>query len=428
VRRRITTAIVGVTALVLLMLGIPLAVVAQRSIMDSEVVELQSLAAQTLTEIDVPIDPVELDRLNSESDDPPPFGIYEPGGRLAYGTGPAVGDDVVLAAFAGTTTSSTDGTIVVGTPITDRDEHVVAVLRLSESLSDADDRAQRTWLIMAAAAILALGVAWVIARRLATRLSRPIVELADRAGQLGHDGTLAAHRPTGIAEIDALGEALVEGSERINEALARERRFSADVSHQLRTPLSGLRLRLEAAQQGDDAGVVGRAALDDLTRLEGTVTHLLAFARDAIPTTSTCSLSDAATSAAARWQERAMRQHRAIIVAPSSAGGPQVRAAARSVEQVLDVLVDNALHHGSGTITVAARRIGGGGAIDVTDDGSISAGEGNIEADIFRRGHGAHHGIGLALARSIAEAEGGRLLLARRRPTTFSLILLGVDD
>jgi signal transduction histidine kinase len=103
-----------------------------------------------------------------------------------------------------------------------------------------------------------------------------------------------------------------------------------------------------------------------------------------------------------------------------------VRASATSIEQILDVLIDNALTHGTGTICVTSRRIGGGAAIDVADEGS-AAGAGTDE-QVFARGHGSNNGIGLALARSIADAEGGRLIIARRQPTTFSLILLAADD
>ena len=102
------------------------------------------------------------------------------------------------------------------------------------------------------------------------------------------------------------------------------------------------------------------------------------------------------------------------------------RGSIASIEQILDVLIDNALHHGNGVIVVSLRRLAGGGAIDVTDNGSLTA-----VADrerIFQRGHGDRHGIGLALARSIAEAEGGRLILARPEPTTFSVILLDPED
>ena len=101
------------------------------------------------------------------------------------------------------------------------------------------------------------------------------------------------------------------------------------------------------------------------------------------------------------------------------------RGSATSVAQILDVLIDNALQHGHGDIDISQRRITGGGAVDVRDQGDRVA---PSEAErIFERGHGAHHGIGLALARSIAEAEGGRLVLARAQPTMFSLILLQPD-
>ena len=103
-----------------------------------------------------------------------------------------------------------------------------------------------------------------------------------------------------------------------------------------------------------------------------------------------------------------------------------MQASATSIEQILDVLIDNALNHGCGTISVVSRRIGGGAAVDVADEGSsVDAG---TDEELFRRGHGSDNGIGLALARSIADAEGGRLVVASRQPTTFSLVLLTAHD
>lgn len=423
-RRRITTAIVGVTAFVLLALGVPLALVAQRQILSSEVVELQAIAAQTLTEITLPLDADELAEVAREPDVPHPFTVYGADGRLIYGEGPPTADAVVLDALRGNPSSATEDLIVVATPITGPHEVIVGALRLSEHLSEANTRALRAWLVMALAGGVALGIAYLIARRLARRLSQPVTELAAAAAQLGNGGILARHVPVGIDEIDLLGATLVDGSQRVSEALARERRFSADVSHQLRTPLAGLRLKLEAAQTMDDNGATVASALDDLDRVEGTVSHLLAFARDAIAPRSTCSLAEAAQAAANRWRARSSDSARAIEVAGASSAN--VAAAQGSVDQILDVLVDNALTHGRGAVTLTVRTLTGGAAVDVTDDGSIHD---NISDDeLFRRGHGINHGIGLSLARSMAEAEGGRLMLLRRDPTTVSLVLLEAGD
>ncbi len=423
-KRRITTAIVGVTAFVLLALGIPLAVIAERSILDSEVVELHVAAAETLTEINLPIDPAELAALAFEPDAPPPFAIYDNAGTLVYGVGPPEADAAVVAATRGSTSSTTEGLIVVATPITDENETVVAVLRLSESLAGAESRARLAWLSMAAAGAVAIGTAWLIARRVARRLSRPVTDLAIAASQLGHGGVLGHHEPVGVNEIDLLAATLADGSQRVNEALARERRFSADVSHQLRTPLAGLRLKLELALESDQSRAITSSALGDLERIEETVAHLLAFARDAIPASSTSALDEAVESSTIRWAGRAVRQSRTITT--DEIAHITVRASRASVDQILDVLIDNALTHGDGTITLTARTITGGAAIDVTDEGSsLLAG---TEDELFRRGHGTNNGIGLALARSIAEAEGGRLLVTHRQPTTFSLILLDADE
>lgn len=423
-RRRITASIVGVAALILIMLGAPLAIAVHRSILDSEVVELQATAAITLTEIEVPLDLAQLASIGSEPDAPPLFSVYDRSGRLVFGTGPATADAAVRDAREGVPVSTTDGEIVVATPITDRaTEQVIGVLRLAEPLSDVDHRSRVAWAEMVVAGLLALGVGWLIAERLARRLSLPVIELADAAAKMG-DGRFPdqlRHRP-GIAELDTLTAALEDSARRINEALARERRFSADVSHQLRTPLTGIRLRLEAARAQHDPDMIG-SALEDLRRLEVTIDHLLAVARDNIPASSTVRLDTAALQAAERWTQRMAVAGRRIVVTTSQA--ITTRGAPASVDQIIDVLIDNALHHGHGTVTVRQRRITGGAAVDVADQGS-----GISERDaerIFERGRGEHNGIGLALARSMAEAGGGRLFLSRIAPTTFSLVLLEPD-
>ncbi len=373
----------------------------------------------------MPLDTTELAAVSTEPDAPTPFSVYDATGVLLFGDGPPEADAAVRRALAGNPASTTDTEIVVATPITDdRTERIVGALRLTESLTGANHRSRVAWLEMAVTSLAALALGWLIAKRLARRLSQPITDLADAATRLGNGGTI--NRPTtpsGVAEIDTLATALADSSERINEALARERRFSADVSHQLRTPLTGMRLRLETARTAHDPHAI-ESALGDLQRLERTVDHLLAFARDAIPTTSTVRLDTAATEAVQRWQPRVATVGRTITTA--TAQPVTARASSASIEQILDVLIDNALHHGNGAITVTLRRIAGGGAIDVTDEGTVL--QPADREQIFERGHGDRHGIGLALARSIAEAEGGRLILTRPQPTTFSLILLDPQE
>jgi signal transduction histidine kinase len=100
---------------------------------------------------------------------------------------------------------------------------------------------------------------------------------------------------------------------------------------------------------------------------------------------------------------------------------PTAAASLQAMRQVLGVLLDNAQEHGRGAVTLAARETAQAVAVDVVDEGRIDA----LDDQLFvrRSPSAAGHGIGLALARSLTEAEGGRLLLSRREPTTFTVLL-----
>jgi signal transduction histidine kinase len=423
-KRRITAAIVGVTAFVLLALGIPLAIVVQREIVSSRVIEVQAKVAAALAEVAVPIDTTQLDALASDPDAPPPFSVYDGDGRLVFGDGPAVPDGPTSEALAGQTShsrtdSDADGDIVVAMPISDKDDHVVGAIRMVDPKGGSDARVRSAWAVMALSGAIALLVAWLIARRLARQLTAPIERLAIAATDLGSGNAPADLPASGVDEIDAVADALSSSSTRIAEALARERRFSADVSHQLRTPLAGMRLKLEAPHATAQASSLAATTLEDLDRVDVTVTHLLAVARDATPHAEPSSVDDVIDRAGARWQATITHQGRH---AQWRAGTERmVTAAGNSIDQIVDVLIDNALRHGEGDLTIAARPLGNAVAIDVTDSGSIP--DEVTSGRLFERGEGEGHGIGLALARSLATAEGGRLLLTSRHPTTFTLFV-----
>jgi signal transduction histidine kinase len=108
-------------------------------------------------------------------------------------------------------------------------------------------------------------------------------------------------------------------------------------------------------------------------------------------------------------------------------GAPGTSCSPAAIKEILDVLIDNALRHGTGAVHVVARESASALAIDVGDEGSMGDGS----RDVFDRGYstGDGNGIGLALARDLAQARGGRLVLARTSPSTVFTLLLpaGVD-
>jgi signal transduction histidine kinase len=421
VRRRIVTLTVVAAVLAISLFGLPFAFGVRQYYVHDERADLERIADTAALAVS--------DDLSDWNRTPvlPPgpadthTGLYTPGGLLRVGSGPATADSVVEAAM-GAEVSSGDvgGELVIAVPIVN-EKTVTGIVRAATPRQEVDRRTALTWLGMFGLAVVAVSATWLIARRLAARLARPLEELSTDAERLGEgDFTVRAHR-AGIPEIDQVATALDTTAERIGETLERERAFSADASHQLRTPLTGLRLQLEAALESPDQDlrVAIRSSIASADRLERTIDDLLALARQTRSQRSVLDLDGLLNEVRQGWHDLLAQQGRALRIAVREAPAP--RAAAAAVRQILAVLLDNAVTHGRGTVTVTARDAGHAFAIDVTDGGPGVDGD----LDLFARGHSStdSHGIGLALARSLAEAEGGRLRLTTPSPPTFTLLL-----
>jgi len=349
--------------------------------------------------------------------------LYRPDGTRVTGTGPARGDDVVRQAVGGQVATDSDATdgLAVAVPVSDGTT-VTGVIRAASPYPGAWLRIAGAWIVMLALGAVAVGASWLMARRQARRLSAPLESLAGAAQRLGEGDFTVRTTPSGIPEIDAAGSALDVTAGRLDDLVTRERAFSSTASHQLRTPLTGLQLTLETALDApapaQRAAVV--RALESADRLERTISDLLSLARHTPQDRAVLLLDDLVADWRAAWTpvlEGRDRQLR-VTVAPAL---PDAQASESAVRHVVDVLLDNAVVHGTGDVGLVVRDAGTTLAIDVTDqgDGPPDAGE------VFRsRADGSPgHGIGLALARALAEAEGGRLVLSRARPPVFSLLL-----
>ena len=424
-RRRILVSIVAVTALAVIGFGVPLAVVVGRLYRDEAVTDLERQADRAAVEVPVSsltsTDPVEL---------PAPEGstvlaLYDRSNARLLGDGPAAGDLAVRGALDGDVTDTRHGgSLVVAVPVTS-EERVFAAVRAARPASELRDRVRRAWLAMAGLGLFIVTLAAFVARWQARRLSRPVLDLVDTAERLG-DGDFTVRAPdSGIDELDAAGRALGDTAERLGALVTRERAFSANASHQLRTPLTGLRLLLENTRGGGADQQTVDEAIQEVDRLEQTIEDLLSLARDIDRPREVLDVDALLADAERDWHGRFAAQTRPLRVSISHPL-PEVRASHRGLRQVVDVLLANALEHGAGVVMLSARPAVGGVTIDVADDGPGIRGD---TSQMFVRGTDpTGRGIGLPLAASLADGEGARLSL---RPadsqTVFSLLLPGAD-
>ncbi|MGW0632677.1 HAMP domain-containing sensor histidine kinase [Streptomyces sp. NPDC002758] len=412
-RSRILRATVVAVVCAVLLFAVPLAVAVLRLYRQDEIGELERIANRTALTAPtfVPdFNPRELPRVGPGTQ----LAVYDTAAHLVTGSGPDAGDALVRAALRGSVQSGqTGGRLVVAVPVGSA-ERVRGAVRVSRTATWPSHRAVLTWLGMGGLAAVAVGAAALVSLRSSRRLAQPMEALAATARRFENGDLTARAAPCGLPEADEVGTALNRAAERLDRLLQRERAFSADASHQLRTALARTRLELEselAAGSPFDPRAAMRAALESLDRMTTTIDDLLALARD-VPERAPLDVAALLAETRRRWRgdlEAAGRSLQVVVEddLPAAVGS---RQAAR---QVLDVLLANAATHGRGAVTVRARDANGVLAVDVEDQGPGLP----EDQDVFaRRPAGEEHGIGLTLARSLVEAEGGRLFVSRRAP------------
>jgi signal transduction histidine kinase len=251
---------------------------------------------------------------------------------------------------------------------------------------------------------------------LARRLSRPFVELAAVAREIGRGSFDVPVARYAVPEADAVAGALRAGARDLAALVRRERDFAANASHDLRTPITALRLELEdlrlaAATQAGTVAALDRA-LHHLDRLSASVARLLDESRrDRIDTAWEIDLAAVVRDVAARWQRQL--PHRSI-----DADTPTVVAArlpTGTVVQALEALVANAVTHGQGRVSVRLRECDGYLELSVGDEGPCGPAAAGARA--------GGSGRGLVLAQQVARALGGQLRLTESATTTFCLTL-----
>ncbi|MGZ0147746.1 sensor histidine kinase [Kribbella sp. WER1] len=421
-RRRVVRVALAAALVSLILVAVPLAIGIRISFFADERAELERAALAAAVQVGPDFtanDPVELPRPPTDGQ----LAVYDRTLHRRAGTGPQSPDDTTRAGLAGhAVQGSSAGSLVVAVPVASS-EQVIGVVRASSPVSAVWTRIVLAWLAVLGGAVVALLIGVAVATWQAKRLSAPLESLARTADAVAAGDLSARATPTGIAEVDALGNAQNAMVERLARVLDHARRFATEAAHQLRTPLAGLRLTLESAQTDPTADP--RDAVDDALRqtggLQRTVQDVLELSRLPAdgPRGAAVTIADLFAETEHRWHGLLADAGRRLVVTIEPPVGDRSVPLA-SCRQILDVLLDNAHTHGRGTVQVTAHDVLDTTAIDVEDEGSITS----AAPAPFDNGSSDHGStIGLPLARNLTESAGGRLTLAAASPTRFRLLL-----
>ncbi|MET7912482.1 HAMP domain-containing sensor histidine kinase [Streptomyces avermitilis] len=423
-RQRVVRVALVAASVALVLLAVPLALAIRASFFADERGELQRDAMAAVISVSPDFtagDPVELPPGQSEGQ----LGVYDTALRLRAGTGPSTADTATRRAAAGTVVQqSADSELVAAVPVS-QGERVIGVVRASTSTRSVWNRILTAWAALLGAALIALVAAVLVARRQARALTASLESLS-RTSQAIADGDLTARAATcGITEIDQVARTHNAMVQRLAQSLQHEQNFTANASHQLRTPLTGLQLGLEAAltSPGTNLRATIEEALEHARHLNDTIDEVLQLAKAepaALPVATFQPAGQLLERAERRWHGPLAQDGRRLRVTldPAATALP---VPGRTTEQILDILLDNARRHGRGTVTVTLRDMGAALALDIADEGTLT-----LDAKtLFERGTttGPGKGIGLALAKDLADTTGARLSLTQTTPTTFTLLL-----
>jgi signal transduction histidine kinase len=351
------------------------------------------------------------------------------GALIADSLGPASGQPYATpgrpeigAALANTPTSvirsSQDlGTDIMATAVPIVDERpgaqpaVVGAVRITQSMAAVNENVRRVTYGVLAIGAGGLLAGLILAVALSASLSRPLRRLADAAQRFGSpDLSVRVGPVSGPTEVTQVATSFDAMADRVQASAEAQEAFVANASHQLRTPLTGMKLRLEGAIADErDASVRAElvAAEAEVDRLSVLVTRLLAMAAgDQHGPASRCDLSEVAHDAVAR------RRAAGIRIAGEHA---EAFVHAADVAQIIDTLLDNAATHAPGPVEVSTGAHNRDAWIAVRDHGPGMSPEVRARVtDRFYRAPGAPpggSGLGLAIVRELAESDGGALTI-----------------
>lgn len=405
-RRRLINSTLAVVLVVIAVFGVSLVIVETRTISASAQESVESEALRLISVVESRL--LGEEAINSgvlaEQIDPARYALIEIPGREPI----SVGDRPTGSVLRATETGEGGEKVTV-----------------EESRSSVTREVGRTLLIIGAVALLAIVSAVLLAVRQANRLASPLTDLAETAERLGSGDPRPRHKRYGVPELDRVADVLDSSAERIARMLTAERRLAADASHQLRTPLTALSMRIEEISVTDDPETVkeeANIALTQVERLTDVVERLLTNSRD--PRTGSAvvfDLDEVIKQQIEEWRPAYRSTGRALVC--SGKHGLRAVGTPGAVAQVLAALIENSLMHGGGTVALRTRVTGNQVVIEVTDEGPGVPAE--LGARIFERAISGRNstGIGLAVARDLAEADGGRLELVQQHPAVFALFL-----
>lgn len=326
----------------------------------------------------------------------------------------------INAALAGSLTSDVRTSVTMGEPLryvaapVIQEYDVVAAVRLSlpESIVDEEVRETQRWLAVFIVTVIVAAalVAWLLARSIAA----PLARVAQVAEDLPDDLELRADEGHGPPEVRAVAVALNSTAGRLSGILNRTQRVAADASHHLRTPLTGVRLRLEAIEDISDQSAVqeeARAATEEVDRLARRIDQVLELARtDAgaspiAPQDASAIVRDRVENAAGLFAERD------IDLVSVIDDGVYVAATTGLVARIVDELMGNALNYARTRVEVRLTTANRMAILTVSDDGpGVPEPERDAVFERFRRGSSAvpgGSGLGLALVRESVTGLGG---------------------